>query len=839
MYGPEQPQREPPGMGREQRSPLGFGPVLVILTCLAAAWIAAGSTGLLAHALRRVLTLIALGIALLAPGVGRFRPALRVLLTPLVASLAACMILPAALPVNILAAALVAVFFGFVSHDEERDVLLAAAAAIAVLALYTLARTSIPWVWLCADRLGQILGDLAGLFGVPLRVGATFAGLDFLLVTGVLWALLLRHTQPPRAGRILYGSLAIAGGHLVYLMALAYVPHLLATVGHPADEGGGPLAAWFHEALPWNAPTLAGLIHLSIASALLRWTAWSRTDSGPAMATSVYAVRTRLALLAATLSMAIVVPVVTLLHTQPLSATGKRIVFYERGFLNWLKPTHESYGRLSSGMYGMLPDFVESLGATSPISEDLSEDDLRDADTLVLLNPNEAWTDGQLDRINAFVRRGGSLLLMGEHTVIDPNGSSRFNEVLAPTAMRVRFDSATFAVGGWLHSYDNVSHPITTSVPDDRNQFGVVIGASIQTCWPARPLLVGRWGWADPGDEASERAMMGNGRYDDGERLGDVVLAAEQPLGKGRVIVFGDTSSLQNAIQVTSHVFTARLFAYLAGSSDDAHPWWRQLLGLLACTFLIVLLCWRPSLARTTLVVLGLAAAMMICQQATCAAGKVLPDGRSTSPNHLAYIDASHLESYSGESWRTDGTGGLALTLMRNGYLTLSLPELTADRLEGAGLLVSIAPARPFSESEIDAVSEFVNDGGIFIMTTGYDDAGASAPLLEKFGFGFGLNAGANDHSSPLEPVPLGHFKSPYLESDASRVYVRFHAAWPIHCADPNAQTIAYGRDNRSVAILRHVGAGKVLLVGDTGFAMNKNLERGKRTALRGAAREC
>jgi Domain of unknown function (DUF4350) len=819
VYAVEQEQCESRATGPGECLPPAFGTVLALLACLAGAWIAAGSTGLLAHPLRRMLTLVALAVALLAPGTGTLRPALRILLAPIVAVMAAYMTMLPALPINILAAALVLAFLAFVSKENDSDLFRATATAVAVFGLSVLARTSVPWVWLLADGLGRSIGTLGGLLAPPLRVGATFAGLDFLLVMSLLWALSLRYTTPPRKPRALCGFVAIAGGHLVYLIGLAYVPNLLAAIPESVDHVGWSLARLLHEALPWSAPAVAGLIHLMVAGAMLRWSAWGRLAGDPSTTPPVLSLRARSALAAAALSMAILVPVVATLHTRPLDLEGKKIVFYEKGFLNWLKPTHGSYGRLSSGMYGMLPVFVESLGATSLVSPELSAEDLQDADALVLLNPDQPWADGQLDRIHSFVRRGGSLLLMGEHTEIDPNGSNRFNEVLAPTAMRVRFDSATFAVGGWLHSYETMSHPITTGIPDDRNQFGVVIGASVRTRWPARPLLIGRWGWSDPGDEASERAMMGNGRYDGGELLGDVVLAAEQPLGKGRVIVFGDTSSFQNAIAVTSHVFTSRLFAYLADSTGDAHPWWRQYLGVLACTLLIALLCWRSSLTRTVLIVLGLAASVAICHQSTSGADNVLPDGRSTSPNHLAYIDASHLGAYSGESWRPDGTGGLALTLMRNGYLTLALPELTSQRLEKAGLLVSIAPARPFSPAQIEAITEFVNGGGLLVMNVGCDDAQASAPLLTQFGFGFGQD-------DALEPAPLGHFKSPYLESDSHRVYVRFHAAWPIRCTDPNAQVIAYGRDNQPVAILRRVGAGKVLFVGDTSFAMNKNLEQ-------------
>jgi hypothetical protein len=97
---------------------------------------------------------------------------------------------------------------------------------------------------------------------------------------------------------------------------------------------------------------------------------------------------------------------------------------------------------------------------------------------------------------------------------------------------------------------------------------------------------------------------------------------------------------------------------------------------------------------------------------------------------------------------------------------------------------------------------------------------GPSEPLLDAFGFRVGL---AED--AAIEPTPMGHFKAPYLESEGKRVYVRFHAAWPVACSDPNARPIAYGRDNRPVILMRRIGQGKVVLIGDAGFAMNKNLE--------------
>jgi hypothetical protein len=158
---------------------------------------------------------------------------------------------------------------------------------------------------------------------------------------------------------------------------------------------------------------------------------------------------------------------------------------------------------------------------------------------------------------------------------------------------------------------------------------------------------------------------------------------------------------------------------------------------------------------------------------------------------------------------------------MRNGYLTLSLPQLDAARLERAGLFISIAPRRGFSSSERAAIRDFVNRGGTFILTVGCDEAGPSRLLLSDFGFRIG-----SDRLNALESVPMGHFKSPYLQSEDRRVFVRFHAAWPVLCTEADAQVIAYGRDNLPVIVLRRLETGKVVVIGDTRFATNDNLER-------------
>ena len=800
---------------------MNAGLVITVVAALAAAWIAAGSTGLLSHPLRRILTLTALAIVILAQRPSPWRKGKNLVAMLATISLAVYMIASPLQVINVMGVSLVLAALSFTSHGQAKKILLNTSVAIIIFGLYRLACTSIPIIWTLSDRLGRALGDIGGFITQkPVYAGATIAGLDFLVLTIILCVLWLATSPKPRKTRAIYTFSAISGGYLCYLIVLSLVPNILKFVPEPASQAGWTWAGLFHKAVPWNLPVMALIIYLTVITAMLRWYQWPRDNSDDIANTPIRIGRIQYILFPVTIILAVLAPVVLTLFPDKLSLQGKKIVFYEKGFLNWLKPEHGQYGRLSSGMYGMLPVYIESLGATSLISPQLSPEDLNDADLLVLLFPDEPWAEGQLERIWKFVREGGSLLVMGEHTTRDSNGSNRFNEVLEPTNIRVEFDSATFAVGGWLQSYDAIAHPATIGVSDERNQFGVVIGASLETQWPARPILIGRWGWSDMGDQGSSRAKMGNGKYDPGEKLDDLILAAEQPLGKGRVIAFGDTSSLTNGINVSSYVFTSRLFGYLAGDVGNAYSFGRQLLGILSCVLLTVFLLWKSGGWKTVIVILCLSSSLIASNKISKHAGEILPDGRFKTPNNLAYVDSSHLEAYSPESWRPDGIGGLILTLMRNDYLALSLTDFTAERINKADLLISIAPSRSFSGKEQELVRDFVTNGGTFILMVGLDRAYSSRSLLSSLGF----SIGSPEPNSP-EPVPLGHFKSPYLSSGEQQIFVRFHAAWPVYCIDPNARTIAYGQNEKPIIIIRSFGAGKVVVIGDTCFAMNKNLE--------------
>lgn len=814
-----------------------------------AAWIAAGSTGTLAHPLRIALTWVALLVAVVSVWPWKRRQRL------LAVAATALVGLPLVIPVvSIHEILMVAAILGLLAASQEganRTVLLVCSLAVLALTVFRLACLSIPAVWLVSDSIGAAVGRIGSVVaGRPLNVGATFAGLDFLVLIAAFYAGWLYFATGPRLARSVYAAAAILSAHLLYLVALAFALDLAEMLPerpepsfiHPYVPPDWSWPAAVRVLLPWNVPAVAAVFHVCVAAIMLRWVSWrSVSEESPlwwkdSSRTFGSEDRRRLVRSYGPLVLAVLLPIAATLSLGRSDLADKTIVAGGQGNLDWARPQHDFYGQYSAGTFGMLPLFVESLGGEFRVSADLAAEDLAAADVLLLLRPTGPMPADQQERIWEFVRQGGSLLVAAEPFVRVGNVMSAFNDVLEPTGMSVRKDVAISVTGNWQHAYSLLAHPIASGVDERARHLFTDSAASIRLGWPARPIVTGRWGWSDPGTDA---VLTGVSRYEAGERLGDLVLAAEQRFGKGTVAVVGDGRCLTNEGNVRGHVLTGRLLSYLAGNAGSPQSPWRWLITLVMCAAFLAVVLWRPNASRVVcaalLMSVSLAASHSIGRHST----RVVPDGRILDANHereyrgLAYIDASHLEAYSDVDWALDGINDLALTLMRNGYLTLTMPELSGERLDRAAIVVSIAPARRFSRSERRLLHEFVQDGGVFICTVGAEEASASRAVLTEFGI--------NVPASPVptigkwrEPEPLGRFPSDYLNANDYgagdyKASVAFYAGWPVEVDALDSEVLVYAMRKGTnveepVVVSRNVGGGKVVVIGDTGFAMNKNL---------------
>lgn len=803
---------------------------------LAAAWFAAGSTGLLAQPLTTALVGVALLVALLSAWPLRLDMGKLGLLA--VALLAA--LLPGLLGMPALLLPAVAFFLTVLAWSADRPgwvALRAAAVAVLVFAVYRLAYTSIPLVWLAANAVGRGIGTVAGpVVGRPLWLGASMAGVDFLLLSLVFALVWVRSTPGRWLSRFGLIVLGLAAVHLAYLAVLGYSVDLAALLPTPpprpqADLEQTPLWHWteaLRSCLPWNVPLLAAVGVCLVSALAVRWTKLDEAADAPENPEEMLPGLRDVAWRFGPPVLALALPVAVLWAGSHGNLTGKTVVAYEQGFLNWNKPEHNTYGAESAGLYGMLPALVEDLGGKFVRSPDLSAADVSQADVLLVIHPNQPWSDELRERVWRYVADGGTLLLAAETTLKQEGKASSFNELLAPCSIRVNYDAAVSESGNWRESLDPSSHPACLNLADRRDRFGLLTGASLRTKWPAAPWLVGRWGWSEPGSDS----LTSPAQFEPGKKLGDLVLAAEQPYGKGRVAVLGDAWSLTNQGLVSSYPQTARLLGHLAYRATSPLDPWRQCLGVLLTGGLAGLLCWQPRTKRTLLTAACFGGAMIYCQLGRAHADAVLPDG-SGKRTPVAYIDTSHLEGHSGANWADDGINGLALTLIRNGYLPLLASDLTEARLSHAAMVISIAPTRAFSATEREAVMKFVTGGGIFLCTVGAEEVDPAEPLLAEFGFSVPRSP-VPANTIVREPLPMGSFFSRYINEERVKADALIHAGWEVRCTQPDATVNLRSADGRPVIVTRRVEKGVFAVIGDSQFALNKNLEKADGGAIHG-----
>ncbi len=608
----------------------------------------------------------------------------------------------------------IAAVFGLMGTSKrgmDRRMLVLGGVCGTVLVLFQFAQLQVPAVWLAADRISWSLGQVVGgLTGQPLEIGSTFAGLDFLVVMFALLIGSARYVRRPRLAILLFGGVWIVLGHTAYLTALAFTQQIterLPAVALPMHDNPyiPPAFCWstiLRQWLPWNLLALSALVHSLTALMIMRWTTWSDTPETPPAHRrgTPRSPRVQTALVAAPILLAMAVPMVGSLRTSASSLEGKRLLANQQEDIDYSVAQHGSYGQQSAGMFGLLSQFTQSLGGTLHTSAALTDEELRQTDVLLLLHPDPAWVR-QHQRIWDYVRQGGSLLIVtsGFNPAFGLDDSC--NELLRDTAITIRQDAAISETRDWQDAFAVATHAGMTTTDPHTARCWSDSGASLHITWGARPLVVGRWGWSAPQQGATwdESHPLASG-----ERLGDLVLAAEQRLGSGKVVVLGSDASLLNEGLVKGYPFTGNLLAYLAHRHAGPHAAWRQWLGLASCLALAILLLRSSDATALIAVSLVLALFLAASQAISVHAARVVPDGQriqqptpATGGNRLAYIDQSHLEAYGLDDWGFDSLNGLCLNLMRNGFVPLTLPEFNAEQLEKAGMFVSIAPARPFS----------------------------------------------------------------------------------------------------------------------------------------------
>lgn len=701
------------------------------------------------------------------------------------------------------------------------------AVAIGGVAAVFLAAEHLGTVWRAIDAAAAAISAAArALRARPLELGPTFAGVWPGLLAAA--AVLARTVGRVRAGehrRVVLAGAAAALTLIVAALVLwaGFLPEIESGLNFAVERLLAPPTA--HDPLvvaPGVAASIGGLLltPLLVLLGLLALDAFGRGGAAETSAAAAPPARRRLAVGAGALAAAFAT---FLMVRAPLpAASPTRVVFLDRGMLDFSMPSAASYGLGRAGMFGAFERYLESAGYRTGRMVELNGPSALDGiDVLVVVNPREGFTERELATLWNAVERGMGLLVMGDHT--DLAGiQAPLDQLLAPIGVRFEFDSAFALRRHWRQCQSFRPHPLTGGLRDYRDT-RIGTGASLRLAGSvAEPVIVGRYAFGDLGNRANSGAgaYLGDYRYQQGERLGDVVLMAVARHGEGRVAVLGDTSSFQNLYMPQAYGFAERTVRYLG---SPPRPGAARLLGLglllLGCGVALM----RPTAEAAVALVVAIAAGAGLGTLGGGAPAR-LPAAR------VALIDYSHVEDFPLELWEEQSIGGLVTALYRSGLLPLVEREGGARSIDGAAFVAYVSPMKPPSRSERAALERLLGRGGTVFVAAGARGREAANELLTLCGLRLtDLPLGPAEATVAGPPavaeVPTVAPASVGAPAATPAERLRFVDAWALESNPPTARGVRAAVNGHAVAAEVAVGPGRCIAFGDARFFEDGNLE--------------
>jgi hypothetical protein len=501
---------------------------------------------------------------------------------------------------------------------------------------------------------------------------------------------------------------------------------------------------------------------------------------------------------------------------QPSRSEGRaQALVLDRGLLDWNVANFQSFGDFSTGMFGELQRYFEVAGIDLRRGfhdQPIADADLVGMNVVVLINDGEPWKVGEVATLERFMEAGGCVLALCDHTNAG-NQMKPVNELIGRHGIRLRFDSA-YPQGspGWASSLRGFAGCATSGLSG--NDFRHAVGCSLDVQAPASPLLVGSYALADRGEESNvSGAFLGNYKYDSGESFGGLVVAAEAPVGKGRLVVYGDTSAFQNAGMMHSWVFAVRVLhdcAGLVGANWPAGRWAIAVALLATMAFASR----RPTLGISELATwtvlltcIDIYAAVGIAGRSSWGPAPGSIDGGTASvliESSVPSAAPSHESTY-----RRRGDGCLIGSLLRNGCLVY------IDTLEESPVLPKLVvvdnPSWNLRESLQRRLIAHAEGGGAVLVV-------ASAPSSQR------VSSILDRAHVEFTGETLGAFQEQSGVSFGKDVGVPgFIEPWAI--ASPVDVTVIASAGGRPVVTCSAVGRGYIAVVGDPSFLENRSLD--------------
>lgn len=206
--------------------------------------------------------------------------------------------------------------------------------------------------------------------------------------------------------------------------------------------------------------------------------------------------------------------------------------------------TEEFGGQKTSYTYYSFVELLKTKYKVEIITSSEQYTQLKYDDILIVKTPTIPFSEDEHDIIDNFVRQGGGLWVIGDHTNLF-NMNTHLNSITKHFGIEFQYDAVYDLETTGLTKYDNPYHFFRSSISEELDGYEFATGCSIKSAIGTAKVIVENNACAEMWD-LSHQNFFGDLSLSEKEYFGLFEMCVARKIQRGRVVAFADSTTLSS-----------------------------------------------------------------------------------------------------------------------------------------------------------------------------------------------------------------------------------------------------------------------------------------------------